>query len=247
MRIIPVLDLAGGMAVHARGGRRAGYLPVTSALAPEEAGAVLPLARSFRARLGAEECYVADLDAIGGRPPQLDLLTRLAHPTEGFGSGLMVDAGTSDLTMVQSVLETGASTVIIGLETLGSTAELSRIVLAVGHERIVFSLDLWEGKPRLPPGGPPVGSAMMDIVEVVSCAGVARMIVLDLSRVGSGAGVDLDLVHTLRRRFPAIRLVAGGGIRGAADLRALEACGCEGVLVGTALHDGTLGPGDWSA
>ena len=38
MQIIPVLDLAGGVAVHARAGDRSRYAPVTSALAPDRAG-----------------------------------------------------------------------------------------------------------------------------------------------------------------------------------------------------------------
>ena len=245
MRIIPVLDLAGGRAVHARGGQRAGYLPVRSVLAPDAPGAALPLARSFRTRLGAQECYVADLDAIEGRAPQLELLTRLADPVEGFGRGLMVDAGSSDVAAVRSVLRTGAGAVVVGLETLGPGAELTRIVQAAGPDRIGFSLDLRDGQPVLRPGSPFVGAPLTEIVEVAERAGMKRIIVLDLVRVGSRSGLDLGLIRALRRGFPSIRLLVGGGIRGVEDLRGLQASGCEAALVGTALHDGTLGFAEW--
>ena len=76
MRVIPVLDLLAGRAVWARRGIRVSYAPVRSALLPE-AGDAVALARAFRRTLGCEECYVADLDAIMGAPPQHALLRRL--------------------------------------------------------------------------------------------------------------------------------------------------------------------------
>ena len=66
-------------------------------------------------------------------------------------------------------------------------------------------------------------------------------IVLDLARVGSGAGPDVALVRELSARFPELELLAGGGVRDAADLRALAEAGAAGALVATAVHSGALG------
>src|SRR6266566_634885 len=89
MRVIPVLDLMAGRAVRAEGGRREGYAPVHSVLLPEErAGDALALAGAFRDRLGRDEWYVADLDAITGGAPQQALLDALAVA----GGRLLVDA-----------------------------------------------------------------------------------------------------------------------------------------------------------
>ena len=38
MQIIPVLDLAGGMAVHAQAGERSLYVPLKSELVPDRVG-----------------------------------------------------------------------------------------------------------------------------------------------------------------------------------------------------------------
>ena len=92
MEVIPVLDLRQGRAVHAIGGDRSRYGVVRSALAPDAHGDPLVLARAFRRRLGSRRCYVADLDALMGDSPQLDLLARLADPSQGFGPGLLADA-----------------------------------------------------------------------------------------------------------------------------------------------------------
>ena len=70
---------------------------------------------------------------------------------------------------------------------------------------------------------------------------------LDLARVGSGEGPDVALLGELHARFPDVELLAGGGVRDAADLRALAGAGASGALVATALHGGAIGAGELRA
>jgi phosphoribosylformimino-5-aminoimidazole carboxamide ribotide isomerase len=42
--------------------------------------------------------------------------------------------------------------------------------------------------------------------------------------------------------YPHLKLIAGGGIAGPADLDRLAALGVSGVLVASALHDGRISP-----
>src|SRR5262249_34171482 len=87
MRVIPVLDLMKGQAVRGVAGRRYQCRPIVSWLTTsDEPGAV---ARAFRTHFGADELYVADLDAIAGQAPALALVTELI--ADGFD--LWVDAG----------------------------------------------------------------------------------------------------------------------------------------------------------
>jgi phosphoribosylformimino-5-aminoimidazole carboxamide ribotide isomerase len=46
----------------------------------------------------------------------------------------------------------------------------------------------------------------------------------------------------VQARSPATRLYGAGGIRDAADLEQARACGAQGWLVASALHDGRLPP-----
>jgi phosphoribosylformimino-5-aminoimidazole carboxamide ribotide isomerase len=71
-------------------------------------------------------------------------------------------------------------------------------------------------------------------------AGVGAVIVLDLARVGTGAGLDFALIARVRESTPGQMLLAGGGVRGYEDLARLADAGCDGALVATALHDGRL-------
>ena len=64
MDVIPVLDVRGGRALHARRGERAAYAVVDGVLGRGDDP--LALARAFRERLGRRRVYLADLDAITG-------------------------------------------------------------------------------------------------------------------------------------------------------------------------------------
>jgi phosphoribosylformimino-5-aminoimidazole carboxamide ribotide isomerase len=78
------------------------------------------------------------------------------------------------------------------------------------------------------------------IAERADDAGVGTVIVLDLARVGTGAGVDVDLMGVMRRAAPRVALFAGGGVRSEADIDALRGVGCDGALVATALLSGAV-------
>jgi phosphoribosylformimino-5-aminoimidazole carboxamide ribotide isomerase len=231
MRVIPVLDLRGGRAVQARPGPRAGYPLVRSRLAPGE-GDALALARAYRDALACDECYIADLDAIAGGAPQDELLGAIAR----LDSRLLVDAGSTTPEGARATLAAGATRVVIGLETLDSFRALAAIVLAIGAERVVFSLDLRLGRS-------PAGEPLM-LVDHVVRAGVRALIVLDLARVGTAAGIDLELVGAIGRGHPDLELLAGGGVGGVSDIGRAIDVGCDGVLVATALHDGRLTAAD---
>jgi hypothetical protein len=79
--------------------------------------------------------------------------------------------------------------------------------------------------------------------QAIAC-GVNSLILLDLAGVGEGRGVPtLDLCRAVRSIAPHIELITGGGVRHVADLAALESAGVNGVLIASALHDGSLTPG----
>jgi phosphoribosylformimino-5-aminoimidazole carboxamide ribotide isomerase len=250
MQIIPVLDLAGGLAVHAQAGDRARYAPVVSDLVPGRVGDPAALLRAFHANLGIHECYLADLDAIQGGAVQRTLIRELAEFHTGFAGALLVDAGTHSPGGALEVLSCGASEIVVGLETLHAFADLRAIIGLVGRSRVVFSLDLRLGSPVLHNAmqdatGP--GPEAVSLAEQAEGIGVASILLLDLGRVGTGVGVDLGLLETVRQRLPGIRLLAGGGVLTRRDLERMRDVGCDGALVASAIHTGRLTAADLAA
>ena len=239
MRVIPVIDLKGGAAVHAVRGERERYRPLRSEIVV--GSDPVRVARAVRGALRLEELYVADLDAIAGGPAQRKVLSALAHEAR-----VMVDAGVAEVAAVRLLLELGAARVVVGTETLADLSALERLRAELPDAPLVLSLDIRAGRVLSPDAElSRLGAA--EALARLGSSGVSEVIVLDLARVGSGAGPDVALVRELCARFPELELMAGGGVRDARDLRDLAEAGAAGALVATALHGGAIGPDELRA
>jgi phosphoribosylformimino-5-aminoimidazole carboxamide ribotide isomerase len=234
MRVVGVIDLKDGLAVHAVRGERERYRPVSSVLTGED-GDPLALARALRSELGLEELYVADLDAITGARSLSPAIGALAHE-----ANLMVDAGVSEPERARELLALGVRRVIVGTETLSGPGALDRLLSELPGGAVVLSIDLRDGR-LLSPDPQLAGLAAPEALARLHDARLRDVIVLDLTRVGSGAGLDVALIAELHAAFGELELLAGGGVRDVDDLRALEAAGAAGALVATALHRGVIG------
>ena len=241
MRVIGVLDLSNGMAVHAKGGARAHYGPVQSLPGVRVTpGDAMAIGSWFVKKCGLREIYIADLDALRGRPLQRALVANIA----ALGSSLWVDAGISSVVAAQAAQSAGAARVVVALETLSSFDALAAVCQAVGGNKVAFSLDIRRGEPFVKTAVPHAGDKAEALAARAVAAGASSIIVLDLSRVGTRRGVDVALLERVRTAVPEVELIVGGGVRGPSDLAALEKAGCNAALVATALYDGRLQPGD---
>ncbi|MEO8258197.1 MAG: HisA/HisF-related TIM barrel protein [Acidobacteriota bacterium] len=235
--MIGVIDLLAGQAVHARAGRRESYQPVQSAAGEAVGGAALVLARVYLARAGLTELYVADLDAIQGGAPQDAATAAIA----ALGTPLWLDAGISSADRAREALDRGATHLVVGLETLTSFESLATICAGVGSERVAFSLDLRNGVPIVSSDRLRSGESAPALAARAAAAGAGAVIVLDLAHVGTSTGLDVGLIARIRDAVPDLILLAGGGVGGPEDLARLNACGCDGALIATAIHDGRIG------
>ncbi len=232
MKIIPVLDVLNGVAVHAVRGHREQYKPLKSVLC--SMSDPIKVASAFKL-LGFDCLYLADLDAISGGPASYTLYKGIKAKTD---IDLMVDAGISDREKAEKALEVGVSKIVIGTETLNDLDFLKESVKSFSQNRVVVSLDLKEGK-------------LLSVSETVRLMkplyfatqleemSVTTLIILDLARVGAECGVDKSLIRDILSRTK-LEVLVGGGIRGIRDLEELRKLGVSGVLIATALHNGKL-------
>ncbi|MGZ4247144.1 MAG: HisA/HisF-related TIM barrel protein [Solirubrobacteraceae bacterium] len=230
MRIVPVIDLKGGIVVHARRGRRAEYAPLQSPLV----GGCEPVvvARALCDAANAATLYVADLDAIGGAPADVETLSALAAVAE-----LWVDAGATTRERATALADAGVSRNVVGTESPESAADLDD----TDQPPRVLSVDLRDGllispRPDLAGREPAAAAPLATALQA------RELLVIDLARVGSGSGPPLDAVAQLTAALPGLSIYAGGGVRDNDDLRALSQAGATGALVATALHEGRITP-----
>lgn len=226
MKIIPVVDLKGGQAVHARGGLRDDYRPVRSRLSDSsEPRAVV---QGFLDLHPFAELYVADLDAIAGTGDNRAVLEGLREAWPALT--LWVDNGLAEAAACRDWLARGLGDLVIGSESQADAAILERLRPVGAWQRIVLSLD-FQGDRFL---GPP---AILERVE----SWPDRVVVMTLARVGGGRGPDLDRLKEICARAPDRRIFAAGGVGDARDLAALAGVGASGVLIASALHDSRIG------
>jgi HisA/HisF family protein len=229
MRIVPVVDLKGGVVVHARRGQRGEYAPLQSPLV--DGCEPVAVARALCAAAGASRLYVADLDAIGGAPADAATIALLSAVAE-----LWVDAGATTRERADALLGARVSRNVVGTESLAPGA-----VGDIGAPPLVLSVDLRDGT-LISPRAELAGRRPAAAAPLATALGVRELLVIDLARVGSGSGPPLDAVAELAAALPGVAIYAGGGVRDDGDLHALEIAGAAGALVATALHEGHITP-----
>jgi len=243
MRVIPVIDLMNGCVVRGIAGRRSEYRPIESRIALDSKAR--SIASAFVERFGFDTVYVADLDAIVHGRFQMQLWKEIADA----GVRLWLDAGVENASKAHSVLEAIdqaaiAADFILGLESIESEDELQGVSQLFAPRRAIFSLDMQNGQP-LARNDAWKNLSPLEIVTIANTTGMHDVIVLDLADVGASRGTrTLDLCRKIRRTTDNQTIIAGGGVRGIADLQALADAGCDAVLVASALHDGRLTPDD---
>ena len=222
--LIPVIDLMGGLVVHARAGQRDAYRPLDGSLITPSAEPAA-VVRGLLALHPFRTLYIADLDAIRKQGEHRATILQLHRECPELE--FWVDAGFAGECTCRRFLGAGLGHLVLGSE---SQSNLRLLELFAAVPDIVLSLDFQ--------GDRPLGAA--DLFAQPE-RWPERVIAMTLARVGTGGGPDLERLRTLRRLAPDKRLYAAGGVRDADDLRSLQALGCAGALVASALHDGRLG------
>jgi len=232
LKIIPVIDILDKKVVHAIKGQRHNYKPLESVLF--KSTDPLETAKGFKS-LGFTELYVANLDAIIDCSTDFGFFKDIAEET---GLRLMVDAGVTSLGRAQKLFENNVSKLIIGTETLQSKKFVAQAVEIFGSNRVVVSLDLKGDKILVKLGFDGCLNPLC-LLKDFKDMGISQIIILDLARVGSGEGVNLDFLKRVIAEV-GVEVYVGGGVRDINDLIELKELGVSGALIATALHSGKI-------
>lgn len=228
MHCIPVLDLLNGVVVRAVRGQRATYRPLVSNVV--ESSAPLAVAAALHRLFASRTFYIADLDAIQGLGSNAAIVAALAARFEDCE--FWVDAGLTAAAEFHAYCPAPNLRWVLGSESLASFDAYHELATA-GPRRFVLSLDSRDGQALGP----------ADLWESTALW-PDTVIAMNLARVGARQGPDFELLEVLRARSPDTTLVAAGGTRHLADLRALAGLGVHHVLLASALHDGVITPQD---
>jgi phosphoribosylformimino-5-aminoimidazole carboxamide ribotide isomerase len=231
MRLLPAIDLQDGRCVRLL---RGDFAQVTA-----YPTAPLDLARRFAA-MGADWLHVVDLDgAREGRADQgnRSVIVQLARESS---LRLQVGGGLRTRADVERVLEAGAARAVIGSAALSDPAAVRGWIDDFGGDRIALAFDV-----RLDAGDTPCivthgwqrqsTRPLWEALADFPGDAPSHVLCTDVARDGALAGPNVALYAQAARRFPDVAWQASGGIRNAADLRALASCGAAAAISGKAL------------
>ncbi|HSN00320.1 MAG TPA: 1-(5-phosphoribosyl)-5-[(5-phosphoribosylamino)methylideneamino]imidazole-4-carboxamide isomerase [Rudaea sp.] len=233
MLTIPAIDLRGARIVRLRQGD----------FARETAYAADPvaLAGAF-ADAGARWLHVVDLDgardgAFGNlRTIEAIARSRRLHVQAGGGVRTRAD--------VQRLLDAGVNRVVVGSIAVRDADTVAGWIADFGAERVCVALDARhvDGVWKLHSAGwaRDEGASLFDLAARYARCGARHVLCTDIGRDGMLAGPNLELYAQLRTAAPSLGVIASGGVRDVADLRALRAGGVAAAVLGRSLLEGHL-------
>jgi phosphoribosylformimino-5-aminoimidazole carboxamide ribotide isomerase len=232
-RIIPVIDILNSKAVHARKGERAKYKPLKSILI--DSSEPIEIVKFLNQKFKFKEFYIADLDAIIKKKPNLVLLTKILKIPE---IDIILDPGIRDSADLVRYSKFKLKKLILGIETINSFDVINEALKVFGKNRIIVSIDMFNrnliSKIEELESWTPI-----DLINRLKEFSVQEIILLDLFRVGQKIGGIPKFYLDIRSNFKGTVLV-GGGIKNFEDLQLYYNHNFSGVLIATALYDGSI-------
>ena len=230
MKIYPAIDIRGGKCVRLFKGDFAQETVFSDSPAA--------MAKQWAAQ-GAEYLHLVDLD--GARAGCSENLTTVKEILAAVNIPVELGGGIRTMENIDEVLKLGVRRVILGSVAVRDP-ELVREACAKYGDRIVVGIDAKDGIVAVDGWGVSGDVDVITLAKKMKDAGVRTIIYTDISRDGTLSGVNVEATAKLARES-GVDVVASGGVKDLADIRALlpyERDGIEGVIVGKSIYTGSL-------
>jgi phosphoribosylformimino-5-aminoimidazole carboxamide ribotide isomerase len=201
----------------------------------------LEVARAFE-DAGLKRLHLVDLDGAKAKTVKnwkvLETIAGKTNLSIDFGGGI------AELTDVQIVFNSGAHYATVGSIAVKKEEEFARWLLAFGADRFLLGADVKEKKIAIHGWLEQTDIDVKDFIRKYLQRGVQQVFCTDVSKDGKLEGPSLDLYKEIISEFPSLHFIASGGVSSVADLDALLAAGCKGVIIGKAIYENRISLAD---
>lgn len=229
MEIIPAIDIIDGKCVRLTQGDYA-----QKTIYNENP---LDVARSFE-DIGIRRLHLVDLDgAKKGEVVNLKVLENIASKTGltiDFGGGIKKDED------IKKVFDSGAEIATIGSIAVKNKDLFFEWIKKYGPDKILLGADVKEEKIAIGGWLETTNITIFDFITQNSAEGITTVFCTDISKDGLLQGPSINLYKKIKEKFPAIQLIASGGVTTVKDLDELRAIDCSGAIVGKAIYEGRI-------
>ena len=226
IEIIPAIDLINGQCVRLKMGdfdQKTIY-----------SKSPLEVAKQFE-RAGARQLHIVDLDAAKtGRLTNTALIAEIAAETN-----LKIDVGGGIKTEQQIVtlLESRVQAINIGSEAFKSPEKFKKWLKTFGSRQIWLSADTRNGNVAINGWQKTTETPLESFITDFLPFQLQNVVVTPIEKDGMMNGPDTSLYQTLAENFPALNVIASGGVCSLNDLEMLEKAGVKKAIVGKALYE----------
>mgnify|MGYP002852159231 CR=1 FL=1 len=187
---------------------------------------------------GIKRLHLVDLDgAKSNHVVNLKVLEEIASKTSltiDFGGGVK---STEDL---QKSFDSGANMITIGSMAVKSPEIVSCWMEEYGHERFILGADVKKGKISINGWKEEGDEDLFTFLDKYISQGVRNVLCTDISRDGMLKGPSNELYRLIMERYPALNLIASGGVSSIDDIRHLNDMGIPSVVFGKAYYEGLI-------
>ena len=226
MKIIPAIDLMNGQVVRLYKGD-----PKQKTVYSDNP---IEIAKKWEAN-GADMLHIVDLDATLGIGSNIsiikNMLKEISIPVEVAG-GLRDESLILDISKI-------SNRVVIGTLAFKDRELLKKLLLSLGPEKIVISVDHKDGEIVTHGWQQGTGIKLIESIKEFLAMGFTEFLLTNVNRDGTLEGPDLEFLDQACQLDNA-NVIASGGISNVADIKDVKEKNAFGVILGKALYENKI-------
>ena len=195
------------------------------------------MAKSFET-LGFQRLHVVDLDGAKSKhivnDAVLKAITTETNLTVDFGGGIKTDEDIEKAFAAGAAMVTGGSIAVTNPDLFMDWLE------KYGADRLILGADVRHGKISINGWKEDSNEDLLPFLKKYVDAGVKHVLCTEISKDGTLAGPAVDLYRRVMETYPALHLIASGGVSSKEDIIALDAAGIPAVVFGKAIYEGKI-------
>ena len=226
MKVIPAIDLMNGQVVRLYKGD-----PKQKTVYSNDP---VEIAKKWEAN-GADMLHIVDLDATLGLGSNLgiikNILKEITIPVEVAG-------GLRDESLILDVIKI-SNRIVIGTLAFKNKELLKKLLLSLGSEKIVISVDHMDGEIVIHGWQDKTGIKLVDSIKEFLEIGFTEFLLTNVSKDGTMEGPDLEYLEQACN-LENTNIIASGGISNIIDVKDVKEKNAFGVILGKALYENKI-------
>ncbi len=226
MKIIPAIDLMNGQVVRLYKGD-----PKQKTVYSDNP---VEIAKKWEAN-GADMLHIVDLDATLGIGSNLSIIKRIL---EEISIPVEVAGGLRDESLILDVVKI-SNRVVLGTLAFKDKELLKKLLLSLGSEKIVISVDHIDGEIVIHGWQDRTGIKLIDAIQEFLEMGFTEFLLTNVSKDGTMEGPDLEFLEQACN-LEKTNIIASGGISNIEDVSNVKKKNAFGVILGKALYENRI-------